>query len=123
MQKTLAMNDRWRSACTIGRVPPRNPQSLRRTMTMILHRGRNSRGSGRWKWSVESLEDRVVLSGEITEFPVVTMPPGVFSGVDAIASGPDGKVWFTNRGQNEIGSIDAAGKVVTYALPNQAADP
>src|SRR5436305_2035002 len=105
MDHSLMIRDA-KEACeerSLRRVPPRNPQSLRRRMTMILHHGRRSRGSARWKCSVESLEDRVVLSGEITEFPVVTMPPGVIYGVEAIASGPDGKVWFTDRERDEIG--------------------
>jgi streptogramin lyase len=57
------------------------------------------------------------LGNEIlTEFPVAT-------GGDLldIAVGPDGNLWFTDAGRNEIGRITTAGVITKFAVPSTAA--
>ena len=51
----------------------------------------------------------------LTEFPVST--PGE---LNDIASGPDGNLWFTDAGNNEIGRITPAGAVAKFAVPTAA---
>ena len=46
----------------------------------------------------------------------MTIYPGAL-GPDEIAAGPDGALWFTNRGNNKIGRITTAGTVTTYTDP------
>ncbi len=57
--------------------------------------------------------DRVTPAGVVTEFPVV---PGV---TGAIASGPDGSLWFPelNNGIPTIAKITTSGTVTEYPLP------
>ena len=43
----------------------------------------------------------------------VTIYPGI-DGPDAIASGPDGALWFTNYGNNTIDRITTSGRVTSY---------
>jgi hypothetical protein len=56
------------------------------------------------------------LGNEIaTEFPVMT------SGhLNDIAVGPDGNLWFTDAGQNEIGRITTAGVITKFGVPTPA---
>lgn len=89
----------------------------------VSHRKRTPGASKRRIWSVETLEQRWVLSGGITEFPVAPPPPGQVNGVEGITSGPDGALWFTLRGAGAIGSISTTGTVTTDPLPNSSADP
>ena len=61
------------------------------------------------------------MSSVFTEFPVAAPPPALIVGVEGITSGPDGRVWFVDRGAGQIGSIDAAGHVVKYDIPGHPA--
>jgi streptogramin lyase len=48
----------------------------------------------------------------VTEFPVTT------SGhLNDIAAGPDGNLWFTDAGQNDIGRITTAGAITKFPVP------
>jgi virginiamycin B lyase len=47
--------------------------------------------------------DRVTLSGRITRYKIPTGGAGAYG----IAAGPDGTMWFTERGANKIGRIQA----------------
>ena len=67
---------------------------------------------------LEGLEDRCLLS--ITEFPVPT------AGADpwAIATGPDGNLWFTERDGNKIGMINPTTHAITeFAVPTANSGP
>src|SRR3954463_14490579 len=69
---------------------------------------------------LEGLEDRCLLSLTITEFPVPTPNAG---GV-RITAGPDGNLWFTEQGANQIGKINPVTHDVTeFPVPTAAAGP
>jgi streptogramin lyase len=51
----------------------------------------------------------------LTEFPV--MSPGH---LNDIAVGPDGNLWFTDTGSNQIGRISTTGTIVKFAVPTAA---
>ena len=57
-----------------------------------------------------------IPGGEILDtFPVTT------SGhLNDIAVGPDGNLWFTDAGQNEIGRITTAGAITKFPVPTAA---
>lgn len=80
----------------------------------VSRRNRQTRSPLRRTTDVERLESRLVLSSGVTEFPVATTGFWVGNGLDGITKGRDGEVWFTNRGNGQIGSINAAGDVTTY---------
>jgi streptogramin lyase len=50
----------------------------------------------------------------ITEYPI----PAGSSGPTVITTGPDGALWFTLDGTNQIGRITTAGAVTVFAIPN-----
>ncbi len=54
--------------------------------------------------------------GQHAEYPV---PSG--SSPYAITTGPDGRLWFVDRGTNEIGKITPTGYVSEYSLPSGSA--
>jgi streptogramin lyase len=51
----------------------------------------------------------------LTEFPVTTS-----GNLNDIASGPDGNLWFTDAGNNQIGRITPAGAITKFAVPTAA---
>jgi virginiamycin B lyase len=55
----------------------------------------------------------------ITEFPT----PRVDSGPIGITAGPDGALWFTENGGNEIGRITIAGVFTEFPLPTAGSGP
>jgi len=76
-------------------------------------------------WAAESnagsgpaLIARITPLGGLTEFPVAT--PG---DLDDLTAGPDGAVWFTDSGRNEIGRISTAGAITKFAVPTPASGP
>ena len=77
---------------------------------------RPSRGIGA-RFPLEKLEDRRLLSAisSITEFSV----PGTNgTSPTAIAVGPDGNLWFTEAGANEIGMINPTTHAISsFAVP------
>ncbi len=56
-------------------------------------------------------------AGEFTMFDLG--PAG--EGANAIASGPDGNMWFTNNANNSIGRITPSGAVTYFAVPTTSA--
>jgi virginiamycin B lyase len=63
--------------------------------------------------------------GSMTEFPLPTQqanPMGVAdmgSSPTAIVAGPDGAMWFTEMGADQIGRINAEGLITEYPLPDR----
>jgi streptogramin lyase len=58
----------------------------------------------RARFWLEALEDRCLLSGiAITEYPT---PYPKFGASVGIATGPDGNLWFTDKGDNAVGMIN-----------------
>ena len=53
------------------------------------------------------------------EFPV----PTPFSSPVGIAAGPDGNLWFTELGANQIGRITTGGSVTEFAVPTPSSAP
>lgn len=71
-------------------------------------------GSGYGDWI-----GRMTPSGQVTTFSGI--PSG--SGVDGIASGPDGAVWFTEVEGNRIGRITTSGEIMEYPIPTANSQP
>ncbi len=77
----------------------------------------------RARFRLEGLEDRCLLSGvsSITEFPL-TSPSGYAN--EGITTGPDGNLWFTDRGSNAIGMINTTTHAISlFSLPTANAWP
>ena len=55
----------------------------------------------------------------ITEFPIPTAGSAPYS----ITVGPDGALWFTENGANQIGRITTAGVITEFPLPNADSYP
>lgn len=53
----------------------------------------------------------------VGEFTTYNLGPAGYGG-DAIASGPDGNMWFTNNANNSIGRITPAGAVSYFPVPS-----
>jgi streptogramin lyase len=56
--------------------------------------------------------------GDVTHFP---LPAG--SVPRGITTGPDGALWFTERGSNMIGRISASGQVREFPVPTAGSEP
>jgi uncharacterized protein (TIGR03437 family) len=54
-----------------------------------------------------------------TEYPLGT----AMSQPSGIAAGPDGALWFTESGANQIGRITTAGTITEYRVPTAASEP
>src|SRR5205823_3385892 len=72
-------------------------------------RARRSADRVRARPRLEGLEDRCLLSPTITEFPIPTLD----AGAERITAGPDGNLWFTEHGANQIGEINPATDAIT----------
>jgi len=57
------------------------------------------------------------LAGRITEFPIPITSEGPSSSPVEITAGPDGNLWFTERGGNKIGRITSSGAITEFPLP------
>jgi uncharacterized protein (TIGR03437 family) len=62
---------------------------------------------------------KITTAGVITVYPA-SVAPAQFGG---IASGPDGKMWFSDNRNNAIGSITADGAMSAYDIPTANAIP
>jgi streptogramin lyase len=62
---------------------------------------------------------RVTPAGTVTSFPVPTVSASPF----AVAAGPDGNVWFTERSAGRIGRITPAGTITEFLLPSASSAP
>ena len=58
-------------------------------------------------------------AGQITEFSV----PTANSQPVGIAGGPDGNLWFTESGRNQIGRITLAGQITEFSVPTANSQP
>ena len=89
---------------------------LRRT------RGHHRPHRTRTRIHLEGLEERCLLSSvsSITEFPL----GGAAYANEGITTGPDGNVWFTDRGSNAIGMINPTTHAISlFSLPTANAWP
>jgi streptogramin lyase len=55
------------------------------------------------------------------EFATFSLPAG--SGPEGITAGPDGNVWFTERGSDRIGRVTPGGEMTEFPLPTENAQP
>ena len=68
---------------------------------------------------------RLTPAGQLSLYPLPTAAqnplggPGLGSGPTAIAAGPDGAMWFTETGADQIGRITADGRITEYPLPSR----
>jgi len=58
-------------------------------------------------------------AGSITEFAVPTSN----SGLEGIAAGPDGNLWFTEYAGNKIGRITPGGTITEFPMPTARSRP
>src|SRR5258706_7754106 len=59
------------------------------------------------------------VHAKISEFAI----PALKSGPRDIAAGPDGALWFTQYGSNQIGRITANGSITEYTVPTLDSSP
>src|SRR5437764_528339 len=85
-------------------LPRKETPVTRSTRHRTARARRRSADRVRARPRLEGLEDRCLLSPTITEFPV----PTANAGVQRITTGPDGNLWFTEQGANQIGMINPA---------------
>jgi streptogramin lyase len=62
---------------------------------------------------------RLAASGAFTEY----MIPMANSTPVGIAIGPDGNIWFTDRGTNQVVRVTPAGEFTHYPIPTRNSDP
>jgi virginiamycin B lyase len=62
---------------------------------------------------------KISPSGAVTEYDVAASDVGIYG----ITGGPDGNVWFTEFGGNNIGVITPEGRVTEYPIPTRGASP
>ena len=67
---------------------------------------------------VERLESRCLLS-MVTAFPIPGQSAENFSwnGSAHIVAGPDGNLWFTDPGNNQVDRVTPQGQITPFALP------
>ena len=58
--------------------------------------------------------------GQLTEFPV---SEHAWRGVSDLVDGPNGSIWFLERSENKIGTIDRDGILHEYAIPTPSSYP
>jgi virginiamycin B lyase len=63
--------------------------------------------------------DRMTPAGQVSEFPLA----GKELELTAITAGPDGNVWFTERGANKIGRVTPSGQIAEFAISTEGASP
>ena len=69
---------------------------------------------------VEGLEPRVLLTVTINEFPI----PTPSAAPTAITAGPDGNLWFTEGGADQIGVINPTTHAITeFRIPSPNSYP
>jgi streptogramin lyase len=98
----------------------RGSAALQRLLARVARRPGPASSRRRYRLTMESLEDRCLLSGGIIQFPTLTTPSFPLS----ITSGPDGNLWFTeSNGVNQIGTITPAGVVSEHPTGVPASNP
>ena len=91
---------------------------------------RGNRGARRLRFAVAPMALLLALgsvtgafaaspAGQVSTYPIPT--PGSYPFF--IAAGPDGNLWFTENGTNQIGKITTAGTITEYAVPTSNSGP
>jgi virginiamycin B lyase len=57
--------------------------------------------------------------GDITEYPI----PTTLSIPEGITAGPDGNLWFTELGANQVAKVTTAGAITEYPIPTASSGP
>ena len=70
--------------------------------------------------ALQPLEERLLLTLTYTTYPI---PMVALVQPQAIASGPDGNLWFTESGSGQIGRVTPAGVVTQFTLPTVPPPP
>ena len=78
-------------------------------------------GPGGSLWFTERVGNvgRITTAGVITEFPVTDTN----AGMNGIAEGSDGNIWFTEDAANKIGRMTPSGVVTEFPLPTPSSLP
>jgi streptogramin lyase len=63
--------------------------------------------------------DRISLTGSVTPFSL----GGASTAPASIRPGPDGNLWFTEPGANQIGRITPAGQIAVFTVPTAGSQP
>jgi streptogramin lyase len=63
--------------------------------------------------------DQITVNGQFTEFSL----PDASHAAASITLGPDGNLWFTEPGANQIGMMTPAGQLTEYAIPTPNSNP
>ncbi len=70
---------------------------------------------------------RITISGTITEYAIPNLASAATSAPTSIpqmiVAGPDGKLWFTDAGNNAISSITTDGTIKAYAIKTAGSRP
>jgi virginiamycin B lyase len=77
----------------------------------------DSRGSSASQ--IDNQVARMTTAGALTEVDL----PTAASDPQGLAAGPDGALWFVERGANKIGRITTAGVLSEYAIPSSGTGP
>jgi virginiamycin B lyase len=64
----------------------------------------------------------MTTAGAVSEFPIPT-PNSAGGSRAAMAAGPDGNVWFTEYGANQIGRVTPSGSISEFSLPTPDSAP
>lgn len=59
-------------------------------------------------------------AGDVTEYPAL---PDSQGGLNRVTSGPDGNIWFTIAGANQIGRMTPAGALTRFPIPTANSSP
>ena len=62
---------------------------------------------------------KLTSSGVLTEYS----SPGANSSPSAITAGPDGNLWFTDPGTNQVVRVTTSGEFKSYTIPTPDSDP
>ena len=92
------------------------PALWNRSFLMVVTNGLKAL---RARLRLEKLEDRCLLTGAITEFPILTASSGPFG----IVTGPDGNLWFTEQTADKIARITTTGVITEFTVPTAASEP
>ena len=65
--------------------------------------------------SIETLESRLLLTLDLTSFP---LPRTITAQISTMTIGPDGNVWFGEYGTGKIGEITLDGTITEFPVPS-----
>jgi len=60
---------------------------------------------------------RITLGGQITEFPIPTLPGVAPPHPTEIISGPGGDLWFLDEGDGKVGRVTPQGQITEFSVP------